>query len=144
MKPMRLLPVAAISLVLGACATVTRGKHDVLVVESEPPGATITLSNGMTGKTPGSFKLPRKDAVVVTIEKAGYETVEVNVTPKVSSRGSTAMAGNIILGGVIGAGIDAGTGAMKDLVPNPIQVNLVRLGEGGEAPAAGDTAPPPQ
>ena len=38
------------------------------------------------------------------------------------------MAGNLFLGGIIGAGVDASTGAMNDLVPNPIEVVLVPLG----------------
>lgn len=34
------------------------------------------------------------------------------------------MAGNVLIGGLIGVGIDAGTGAMKDLRPNPLVVRL--------------------
>jgi hypothetical protein len=38
------------------------------------------------------------------------------------------MAGNVLLGGVIGAGVDAATGATKQLKPNPVQVTLVAKG----------------
>ena len=34
------------------------------------------------------------------------------------------MAGNIIVGGIIGAAVDAGSGAMNELVPNPVVVEL--------------------
>ena len=34
------------------------------------------------------------------------------------------MAGNVLLGGLIGAGVDASTGAMNELVPNPLHVVL--------------------
>ena len=34
------------------------------------------------------------------------------------------MAGNVLLGGVIGAGIDVASGAMLNLVPNPLVVTL--------------------
>lgn len=34
------------------------------------------------------------------------------------------MAGNVVFGGLIGAGVDAGTGAMLELVPNPVKVTL--------------------
>jgi hypothetical protein len=34
------------------------------------------------------------------------------------------MAGNVLLGGIIGAGVDVATGAMLDLVPNPLVVKL--------------------
>lgn len=107
------------------CATITRGSTDTLVVESEPPGAEIKLSNGLSGKTPATFTLPRKDALVVKIQKAGYEPVDVNITPQVSGAGGAGMAGNVLVGGLIGAAVDAGSGAMNDLLPNPVRVNLV-------------------
>jgi hypothetical protein len=110
------------------CTTVTRGTKDVLVVESDPSGADVTLSNGLRGKTPASFELPRKNALIVTVSKDGYETVTVNVIPKVVGAGGAGMAGNILLGGVIGAAVDASTGAMKDLKPNPVRVTLIKLG----------------
>lgn len=109
------------------CATITRGSNDTLVVESDPAGADVKLSTGMTGKTPATFKLPRKEALVVEIQKAGYESVQVNVTPQIAGGGSAAMAGNVLLGGLIGVAVDAGSGAMNDLKPNPISVKLVAL-----------------
>ena len=42
--------------------------------------------------------------------------------------GAAGMAGNIVLGGLIGAAVDAGTGATKQLKPNPVKVTLVPLG----------------
>ena len=117
-------------LLTSGCATVTRGTTDTLVIESDPPGAQVTLSNGMSGQTPASFKLSRKSAVVVDIAKAGYEPVKVNVQPQISGAGGAGMAGNVLVGGLIGVAVDAGTGAMNDLKPNPIQVRL--------APLAGD------
>lgn len=123
-----------LSLFTSGCATITRGSKDVLVVESTPSGADVSLSSGQAGKTPASFKLPREDALVVTISKPGYETVAVNVTPHISGAGGMAMAGNAVIGGgLIGAAVDASTGAMKDLKPNPIQVTLVRIGAPAEA-----------
>lgn len=109
------------------CATITRGSTDTLVIESEPTGAEIKLSNGMSGKTPATFTLPRKDALVVKIQKAGYEPVEVNITPQISGAGGAGMAGNVLVGGLIGAAVDAGSGAMNDLLPNPVRVNLAPL-----------------
>ncbi len=81
----------------------------------------------MSGKTPATFTLPRKDNVVVKVEKAGYEPVEVTVTPQISGAGGAGMAGNVMLGGLIGAAVDAGSGAMNDLLPYPVDVRLVPL-----------------
>ena len=38
--------------------------------------------------------------------------------------GGAAVAGNVLVGGVVGLGVDAISGAAKELVPNPIKVNL--------------------
>ncbi|MBI4659038.1 MAG: PEGA domain-containing protein [Verrucomicrobia bacterium] len=118
---------------LCGCATITRGTTQALVIESEPSGASVELSTGLRGKTPATFKVKRSENLVVTISKAGYETVTVNVIAQMSGAGGAGLAGNVILGGLIGAAVDAGTGATKELKPNPVKVNLVRI-ERGSAP----------
>lgn len=110
-----------------ACATITRGSSDTLVIETNPTNADVIVSNGLTCKTPCSLKMARKEACVVKIEREGYEPVEVNITPQISGAGGAGMAGNVLLGGLIGAAVDAGSGAMYDLKPNPISVSLVEL-----------------
>lgn len=127
-------------LFVSGCATVTRGTKDTLVIESEPAGADVRLSNGMTGKTPTSFKLPRKHPLVVNIEKEGYEPISVNVNSQVSGAGAAGMAGNVLVGGLVGAVVDPLSGAMKDLRPNPVKVTLVPLTK--DAPAAAPVAAP--
>jgi hypothetical protein len=117
--------VVLVLLTITNCATITRGTTDVLVIESEPAGARVTTSTGLAGKTPCSFTCSRKGGFVVKIELDGYETVEVQVNSKVAGAGAAGMAGNVLLGGFIGAAVDAGSGAMRDLVPNPIKVKLV-------------------
>jgi hypothetical protein len=112
---------------INGCASVTRGTKDTLVVESEPAGAKVRLSTGQEGKTPTSFQLPRKKAFDVFIEKDGYEPLTVHVSSQISGKGGAGLAGNVLVGGVIGLGVDALTGAAKDLKPNPIKVNLVQL-----------------
>lgn len=52
------------------------------------------------------------------------------------------MAGNVVLGGFIGAAVDAGTGAAKQLKPNPIKVTLVPLGTKEETPQSSAENPP--
>jgi hypothetical protein len=63
----------------------------------------------------------------VKIQKEGFEPVEVQIGSKIHGAGGTALAGNIIFGGLIGVAVDAGTGAAYDLVPNPVNVKLVPL-----------------
>jgi len=68
--------------------------------------------------------MPRKSEFVATLRLPGYRDATVTVTNKVATGGGVAMAGNVLVGGLIGAGVDAGTGAMLDLTPNPAHVDL--------------------
>lgn len=120
---------------LSGCATVTRGTTQAFTVESTPLGATVSLSNGERCETPCALKLKRKHPFAVEICKAGYVPVTTQILSQISGAGGTAMAGNIILGGLIGAGVDAGSGAMKDLRPNPLSVQLLEAAPGCEAPS---------
>lgn len=116
--------VAAVFFVTG-CATVTRGTTDALVVTSMPQGAQVELSNGMScTSTPCTFKLPRKSELVVTISRAGCQTVVTNVTHRTAGAGAAGIAGNVLVGGIIGLGVDAATGASQEIVPNPLEVTL--------------------
>jgi len=125
--------LAAFSLVLCisslyGCATVARGTNDVLVIESEPAGAEVEIQPANHHcKTPCSVKLKRKHEQVVTIRRDGYESIEVHVIPQITGAGAAGMAGNALIGGLIGAAVDAGSGAMKDLKPNPVKVTLVAV-----------------
>lgn len=138
MKPSTAFLCVCAACALCGCATVTRGTKEVLVVGSEPIGAKVTTSIGLTGTTPATFKVSRKGGFVVTIEKEGYETVQVQVASQVAGGGAAGMAGNIILGGLIGAAVDAGSGATKQLKPNPIHVKLnpIVRSEGDAAPGS--------
>jgi hypothetical protein len=120
----RLCGVAMVTLVLPACATVTRGTKESFNIVSEPPAADVALSTGEKCQTPCKLRLKRKDGFTVTVRKAGYETIETKVDSEVSVGGGVAVAGNVLIGGIIGGVIDGSNGAMKDLKPNPLRVTL--------------------
>jgi hypothetical protein len=63
----------------------------------------------------------------VTVSKPGYVPQTVKVESKFGGTGGGAMAGNLLLGGAIGMGVDAGTGAYRSLYPNPVSVHLVPM-----------------
>lgn len=119
--------VLVLVLASSGCATVTRGSSEAFVIETDPTGASATLSTGQQCKTPCSLELKRKKEFVVKIEKDGYELVEANISSQVAGAGAAGMAGNVLLGGLIGAAVDVGTGATKELKPNPLVVKLVPL-----------------
>lgn len=106
------------------CATITRGTTEQLMVQSNPSGANVRLDTGQTGITPASFTVPRKRDIVVTVSKEGYQTVSQTVTTKIAGRGAAGLAGNVLIGGIIGIGVDAVSGASLNHTPNPLIVNL--------------------
>ena len=130
---MRSIFILTLLFLASGCATVTRGTSEVFAIESEPSGAEAVLSTGQNCKTPCSVKVKRRGDIVVTIRKAGYETVTASIVSGIDGAGGAGMAGNVILGGIIGAGVDAGTGAMYSHKPNPLRINLVRGNSGSEA-----------
>ena len=120
-------PLAALS--LGACATVTRGTSTAFEIQTTPIGAKATTSLGvMCEPTPCVIpKVSREAEFTVTLEKEGYKTTTHNVSHKTAGSGGAGMAGNVLLGGIIGAAIDGNNGATQDLVPNPLVVTLEKL-----------------
>lgn len=133
--------LAGVAFSLPACATVTRGSSQQFTVQSTPPGAQVSTSNGFECQaTPCTFRMPRKDAFRITVSKDGYVSQTHDITSSVSGAGGTAMAGNILVGGLIGGAIDATSGAMNDLKPNPLIVTLRTPAEEAAARAAAPAA----
>lgn len=111
--------------ILSGCATVTRGSKDVLEIKTTPAGAQVQMSNGFScSSTPCAIKMPRRSEFVVDITRPGCKPMDVNVTHKTADGGAAGVAGNVLVGGIIGLGVDAATGASQDLVPNPVEVTL--------------------
>lgn len=126
----RLLTAALLAPLLasaGACATVARHTTEDFTVTTTPPGAQVSLSNGMScDATPCTFhRIKREAHFSVTVSNPGYVTQTVNITHHTSPTGAAAMAGTIALpGGLAMALVDANFGATQDLTPNPAAVTL--------------------
>lgn len=67
------------------------------------------------------------------------------MTSGISTGGATGIAGNLLFGGIVGGVVDASSGAMNDLTPNPLIVTLQTMEEAARAapatPAAGADRP---
>lgn len=124
--------LAALS--LSACATVTRGTKQTFKVVSTPSEADVELSTGEKCKTPCKLKLKRKKEFTVTVSKPGYVPVKTDIQSKFT--GGVALAGNALIGGLIGGGVDASNGSLNSLKPNPLEVTLVAADATAVAPAA--------
>lgn len=129
-----MVALAAITLCLPACASILRGVDEDFKVESTPSGARVTTSNGFQcDATPCTFRMPRKSNFTATVTMDGYVPQEHAVVGRVSRNGIVTMAvGNGILGGGIGAAVDATSGAMRDLTPNPLVVELLTPAQDAE------------
>jgi hypothetical protein len=126
---------------LSACATVIRGTKQDFEIVSVPPGADVSLSSGQTCVTPCKLELKRKTAFSATFKKDGYAPLEARVESKFNGAG--ALAGNVILGGFIGAGVDASNGSLNALTPNPLTVTLVPVSGAEQAVPVPEATPAP-
>ncbi len=118
----------AIMLGVGGCATITRGTTQLVAIDTPGvPGATCTLASEGIGTqtvvTPASIKLEKSRHNIKVVCKKDCYNDGIGVINS-SMEGMT--AGNIILGGVIGLGVDAATGAMNRYTPQ-LQVTMVPI-----------------
>ena len=130
-----MLAASVAAIFLSGCTTITRGSNDVWEITTTPIGAEVSTSNGYhCESTPCAIRMPRRSEFVATVTMDGFNPATVNVTHRISGAGGAGMAGNVLVGGVIGAAVDMSTGAMNDLVPNPVHLELVPLGTGTGTP----------
>lgn len=110
---------------LAGCGTVVRGTTEDVRIIVEPDDAAVTTSLGhRCNAMPCTVKVARRDKFTVTASKPGYVTESVDVGTKVSGGGAAGFAGNIVVGGVVGMGVDVATGAALDHTPNPVIITL--------------------
>lgn len=122
--------LAAVSAIgLSGCATVVNGPNLDYAVNTTPEGAEATFLDGRSCTTPCELVMPRKDSGRVDIVREGYEPTYVLLWSKTGA----ATLGNVLLGGGLGAAVDAGTGANRFISPRPLFVRLAPLGSGEEA-----------
>lgn len=108
---------------MSGCASITCGPNQRVPVSTNPTGATVEVDGEGSYKTPTTLKLRRKTDHNLIFTKEGYETKHVLLMHVISG----AVAGNILLGGLIGWGVDAMTGAQFKLVPESVHVEMQRL-----------------
>ncbi len=128
-KIYRVASAAMLPFAIGGCATVINGTSQDYEMASTPEGAKVTLSNGQSCTAPCKVSLKRRNDLTATLELAGYKSEKVYI----QSRTGGAGVGNILLGGVIGAGVDASNGSMNSLYPRPLNVKLAAEGSSDEA-----------
>jgi hypothetical protein len=74
--------------------------------------------------TPCALQVRRNDVLVATYTKPGYQPHTIRVDTRVAGAGAAGMAGNVLLGGVVGIAVDAASGATLEHYPNPAVAHL--------------------
>jgi hypothetical protein len=133
---MRFMFIMFLAALSGGCATVTRGTDSTVGFDSRPSQAEVRTSNGLGCVTPCSLVVKRNEEFVATFSKPGYRSQQVEVKTQLAGAGAAGLAGNILIGGLVGIGVDAVTGAANEHTPNPVSVVLEPLSRGAPPPAA--------
>ncbi len=120
--------ILSVSIMASGCATVVRGTTDQVKVQTVPEGAAIRTSNGLScPSSPCEFKVKRKEEFTIFAEKEGYKPSSLDIVSRVSGKGMAGTMGNVLVGGVIGIGVDAYSGATLSHSPNPAILTLEPL-----------------
>jgi hypothetical protein len=127
---MRMINFVAAGLLLGGCASVTRGHTAQVQINSNPPEATARTSMGHTCTTPCTLQFSRKDEFTVLFTKQGFHSVEIPVKTQLAGAGAAGFVGNVIVGGAVGMVVDAASGATLEHVPNPVTATLTPVKKG--------------
>ena len=123
----RVMAIAMLAFSMSACATVERGSNDEWRVITDPSGARVETSNGhFCAATPCEIRMARRSTFIATVTLPGYKTETYVVKNRLSGEGAMNAAGNVLIGGIIGLGVDAFSGAALDLDPNPLHLILER------------------
>jgi|SRR5262245_10076560 hypothetical protein len=114
---MHRLALLCLLVLCAGCATVTRGSTQSVSINA-PQGAICTLSSPAFGTrtitAPNTVVLEKgSDHVAVHCKKACYR----DGIGKVESSFEEMTAGNILLGGVVGLGVDIASGAINKYEP---------------------------
>ena len=108
--------LAAVGLALCGCATITKGTTQAVALNTPgASGAQCTLNSPAIGTkvvtTPATITLDKsKEAITVLCKKECFQ----DGGTVIASNTESMTAGNILVGGVVGLGVDAMSGAMNN------------------------------
>lgn len=127
--------ITAAAVALSGCATVIKGTTQSIVVTSPPVAGAYCILSSTEGNwpvtTPGAVTVDKsKEDILVRCSKPGFQDASASIPS--DFQGWT--LGNIVLGGLIGVGVDAATGAMNEY-PRAFAVPMMPLA-GYAVPAA--------
>lgn len=132
MRFAKAVPILALAMSVGGCATILSGKSQTLTVNSNVAGADVYLNETLLGKTPFSASIKRGQTGLLKISMAGYQPYSIALNKKVAGMFWV----NILSGGVYGSSTDYSTGAMYEYEPSTYMVSLQKAGGSAEEASA--------
>lgn len=111
----------SIALSTTSCASIITGTKDKITFNTTPEGAKVFHKGVEKCTTPCTTEISRSlGKQTVTFAKEGFITNEVKLTKNFNAVSLV----NILIGGVIGIGIDAATGSLTKYSPKAYTVEL--------------------
>lgn len=123
-KNIRLSILISSTVLMTACASATRGSHEMIQVNSVPQGASaisnlkskrsLTFQDGTKSEyfgcapTPCGINLPRKSDPVVEVKKAGYQSIKFKIVSTWETGAASVPTGAIVAGTQNGSHVVAG------------------------------------
>lgn len=110
-----LLTVAAAFLT--GCASIISGTSQAITIDSNVPGATVSIEGNVVGVTPYSGKIPRKKESIAIVSKAGYTSQPITLTTSFNPVAILSIFWDY-------STTDCITGAVWEYAPNSYYANL--------------------
>lgn len=121
----RALAVTVSAIYLCGCSTIIEGTSQRIAVATSPPGGYCSLKRdgrviATVTQAPAEVTVDRtKDDILLTCVASGYAPDSQYLHSGIA----TGVYGNIIIGGVVGWGVDSATGA-DNAYPSTVNVNM--------------------
>jgi hypothetical protein len=96
------------------------GTTQKLTLQSNPPGATVTVDGNVLGTTPLVAAIKRRARQAVLFSKEGFEALSLELNSDTNGW----FWGNILVGGVFGSTTDSATGSVHEYAPSEYLVTL--------------------
>jgi hypothetical protein len=112
--------LAAVAVAISGCATITKGTTQAVALNTPGAvGAQCTLNSSAIGTkvvtTPATITLDKsQESITVLCKKECFQ----DGGTVIASNTETMAAGNLLVGGVVGLGVDAVSGAMNKYNPD--------------------------
>ncbi len=142
MNILKLFGLGLAAMSLGACASITKGTDQTIVINSNPSGADCSLNRAgvqiaQVNPTPGQVTVDKsKDDIVIDCALEGHKPAK----HVAASQAEAMTAGNLVFGGLVGLAIDASSGAINKYPSNVMVVMQRGDGPFSPAPAAAPQA----